>query len=107
MKYQEHFPNSIKLKLMCIDDRFTLPIIIFKGKHCINKFIWWVINKNKRIKERISNHFNKELILTSQDQEIYNNLQLCWICREDLNTDKVRDHCHITAKFRGAAHNAI
>ena len=29
------------------------------------------------------------------------------ICREDLNTDKdkVRDHCHITGKFRGASHS--
>ena len=38
-KYQEHIPNSIGAKLVCIDDRFTLPSIIFKGKHCINKFI--------------------------------------------------------------------
>ena len=27
-----------------------------------------------------------------------------WICNEELNTDKVRDHCHTTGKFRGAAH---
>ena len=90
---------------MCIVDRFTLPVITFKGKNCINKFIWWVINQNKRIKEIITNHFNKELIMTTQDEEIYNNSQICWICREELNIDKVRDHCHITGKFRGAAHN--
>ena len=105
MKYQEHFPNSIGAKLVCIDDRFTLPVIIFKGDDCVNKFIWWVINQNKRIKEIITNHFNKELIMTTQDEEIYNNSQICWICNEELNTDKVRDHCHITGKFRGAAHN--
>ena len=39
-----------------------------------------------------------------QDEEIYNNSQMYWICNEELNTDKVRDHCHITGKFRGAAH---
>ena len=38
-KYQEHQPNSIGAKLVCIDDRFTLPSIIFKGKNCINKII--------------------------------------------------------------------
>ena len=27
------------------------------------------------------------------------------ICKQELNTDKVRDHCHVTGKFRGAAHN--
>ena len=30
IKYQEHFPNSIGAKLVCIDDGFTLPVIIFK-----------------------------------------------------------------------------
>ena len=32
IKYQEHHPNSIRAKLVCIDYRFTLPSIIFKGK---------------------------------------------------------------------------
>ena len=86
------FSNSIGAKLVCIDDRFTLPVITFKGKNCINKFIWWVINQNKRIKEIITNHFNKELIMTAQDEEIYNNSQICLICNEELNAEKVRDH---------------
>ena len=29
IKHQEHYPNSIEAKLVCIDDRFTLPSIIF------------------------------------------------------------------------------
>ena len=30
----------------------------------------------------------------------------CWICDNlfDVGDDKVRDHCHITSKYRGAAH---
>ena len=30
----------------------------------------------------------------------------CWICEKLIDNDeeKVRDHCHITRKFRGAAH---
>ena len=45
IKYQEQTPNSIGANLVCIDDRFTLPSIIFKGKDCINKFITWVLDK--------------------------------------------------------------
>ena len=47
IKYQEHPPNSIGAKLIWIDDRFSLPSIIFKGKDCINKFITWVLDKQK------------------------------------------------------------
>ena len=43
--------------------------------------------------------------MTNEDEENYNNSQICWIFKEELNTDKVRDHCHVTGKFRGAAHN--
>ena len=45
IKYQKHIPNSIGAKLVRIDDRFTLPSIIFKGKDRINKFIIWVLDK--------------------------------------------------------------
>ena len=105
INYQEHFPNSIGAKLVCTDDRFTLPVIIFNWDDRGNKFIKWVINQNKRIKEIITNNFNKELIMTTKDEEIYNNSQIWWTCREDLNTDKVGDHRYITGKFRGAAHD--
>ena len=47
IKYQEHVPSSIGAKLVCNNDRFTLPSIIFKGKDCISKFITWVLDKTK------------------------------------------------------------
>ena len=32
--------------------------------------------------------------------------QSCWFCKKLIDNDeeKVRDHCHITGKCRGAAH---
>ena len=47
IKYQEHQPKSIGEKLVCIDDRFALPSIIFKGQDCINKFITWILDKQR------------------------------------------------------------
>ena len=104
-KYQEHEPNSIAAKLVCIDDRFTLPSIIFKGKDCINKFITWVLDKQEWTQQITKKYFNKRLIMINEDEEIYNNSHICWICKQELNTDKVKDHYHVTGKFRGAAHN--
>ena len=66
IKYQEHLPNSIGAKLVCIDDRwFTLPSIIFKGKNCINEFIKWVFRQKEWINQVIYQHFNKKLIMTN------------------------------------------
>ena len=59
IKYQEYIPNSIGAKLVCTDDRFTLPSIIFKGKDCINKFITWVLDKQKWTKQ-INNILTKD-----------------------------------------------
>ena len=87
IKYQEH-TNSIGAKLVCIDDRFTLPSIIFKGKDCINKFITWVLDKQKWTQQITKKYFNKRLIMTNEDEEIYNNSHICWICKQELNTDK-------------------
>ena len=43
--------------------------------------------------------------MTNEGEEIYNNSHICWICKKELKMDKVRYHCHVTGKFRGAAHN--
>ena len=64
-----------------------------------------MLDKQKWIKQITKKYFNKKLIMTNEDKEIYNNSQICWICKKELNTEKVRDHCHVTSKFRGAAHN--
>ena len=42
--------------------------------------------------------------MSKEDKENYQNSEYCWICNEKILKDKVRDHCHITGKFRGAAH---
>ena len=42
--------------------------------------------------------------MTMQDKLIYNNSTLFHICNEELVEDRVRDHCHLSGKFRGDAH---
>ena len=51
-------------------------------------------------------HFNKNLITSEKEDEQFQSSSICWICEKliDDNNEKVRDHCHVTGKFRGAAH---
>ena len=42
--------------------------------------------------------------MTNEDEEIYNNSHICWICKQESTTDKEIDHYHVTGKFRGVVH---
>ena len=50
------------------------------------------------------NHFNKKLNMSQEDENNYKNSEICLICNQKIIKNKVRDHCHITGKFRGPAH---
>ena len=45
--------------------------------------------------------------MTMHDKLIYDNSTLCHICKEELGKDRVRDHCHLSGKFRGAVHEVF
>ena len=51
-------------------------------------------------------HFNKNLIMTEEEEKFFQKSNSCWICKKLIANDdeKLRDHCHVTSKFRGAAH---
>ena len=45
--------------------------------------------------------------LTHYEESLFQQESRCHICNKPFNIDenKVRDHCHLTGNFRGAAHN--
>ena len=65
-----------------------------------------MIKESKYCSDVMKKHFNKELVMTKKDNEDFENSTKCWICDNDYidNDVKVRDHCHITGKYRGSAH---
>ena len=68
----------------------------------IDVFINWLEEDVKQI----ANLGNEKMIITKEEEEEFKQASNCWICRKLLNLeDRVRDHCHFTGRYRGAAHN--
>ena len=70
----------------------------------------------KKPSSEINYEKKKEIILTNEEKESYENKKNCHICGKEFYTDKnnekefklkqkVRDHDHYTGKYRGAAHS--
>ena len=53
-------------------------------------------------------NFNKILIMNEEEKYLFQQSNSCSICEKLIDNDdeKVRDHCHVTRKFRGAAHRS-
>ena len=106
-KYQNHIPCGFAYKVVCIDDRFTKDIAIYRGKDSVNKFITMMLEEYKYCSNVMKEYFNKNLMMSAEEEEeIFQSSNKCWICNKlfDLVDEKVRDHCHISGKFRRAAH---
>ena len=53
--------------------------------------------------------FDKELVMTEKDDEGLESSTHCWICDDNyVDSDvKVRDHYHISEKYRGSAQETL
>ena len=93
-------------KVVCIDDRFSKSIVVFRGKNAAYEFIKAMLEEHKYCKKIMKKHFNKNLIMTEEEKHLFQESNNSWICKKLIDNDdgKVRDHCHVTGKFRGAAH---
>ena len=105
--YQKHTDCGYGYKVVCCyDDKYTKPIQIYRGEKAVYKFMEAMLDETKYCKKVMKKEFNKPLKMTKEDEEKFQKADECHICNKKYNeTDvRVRDHCHITAKYRGSAH---
>ena len=106
-KYQKHEPISFSYYIKSFNENVyesRLRKYIqekTEDPDAMDIFIKWLEEDVKAI----ANIKPKKMIFTEEDQKQFNNASDCWICKEALENDRVRDHCHFTGRYRGAAHN--
>ena len=79
----------------------------YRGKDCMKRFCESLREHSVKII-----NLKRMKLLTKEHQESYENAKVCYINKEkfekkyvkDKKYRKVRDHCHYTRQYRGAAH---
>ena len=72
-KYQSHIPCSFAYKVVCIDNKFSKPVVLYKRKNAVYKFIETILIERSYSKKIIKKHFN--LKLTKKVPVIFLNLR--------------------------------
>ena len=105
--YQTHEDYDCGYKVVCCSDvKYSKPIQTYRDENAVYKFMENMLEEVEYCKAVVKKRFNKPLVMTGDDEMSFKLMDKCHICGEKY-TDKdvrVRDHCHITGKFRGSAH---
>ena len=86
-KYHEHVPCSYAYKVVCIDDRFSKSIVVFRGKNAAYEFIKAILKEYQYCKKVMKKHFNKNLIMSEEEEEQFQSSNTCWICEKLIDDD--------------------
>ena len=115
-KINKHTLSGYSIFTNCSFDESKNKLNYYRGKDCMKNF-------SKDLREPVSkiiNYEKKKMIPLTTEEKIYHNKQkICYICKKEFNNNdtagpsslerkknyKVRDHCHYTGKYKGAAHN--
>ena len=81
--------------------------IKYFGEYCVE----WFINEMLEIETYMKTYFKNELEIDLVTIPENDNQTTCWLCEKEFKPKDlkenpvVRDHCHLTGRFRGLAHN--
>ena len=103
----KHTPSGYSIFTSRSFDESKNKINHYRGDDCMKKFC-------KDLSEhamKIINYEKKRMVpLTTKEDICYNKQNICYICKKEFNNNdkkqqKVKDQCHCTGIYRGAAHN--
>ena len=111
--YQKHEPSGFCFYIKGIVPNTMFEPIIYTKTKSTDDIAVIFVSKLAKVTNKIYNDFYRRPIplkLTHAEQISFDKAKTCHICKKELLTDngvdKVRDHCHFTGQYRGAAHNS-
>ena len=107
---QHHIPCSFCfLPVSRVGEEFSPTFFRGKKEDDVGKIflemlveeVKWILTD---IQEPLLKKNTKRIIWKEGEKEAFEKTDICWFCEEKIEEGKVADHCHLTGKFRGAAH---
>ncbi|KAG8238905.1 hypothetical protein J437_LFUL017477 [Ladona fulva] len=98
---QKHTPFSF-CYMVITPDGCQSPYL-YRGANAERVFIQRMKDEAEKIFELYKKPVPMEL-LTPEEESMFRMTELCFICGKKLNDGRVRDHDHLTGRFRGVAH---
>ena len=107
-QYQKHTPSGFCYTIKCMDEKIyegktVLYTMKQEGEDIGKKFVECLEEDLKEVYEILKTEI--PIKMTKEDEENFKNAKKCYACKLELGNDRVRDHCHLTGKYRGAAHS--
>ena len=108
-KYQHHKPCGYKINVVnrIINESESY---LYRGSDCMEHFVKTRRNIKNKIMDKLE--VSVPIIMTEEDEDNFKNATQCYLCEKEIEDNnhiqrgcKVRDHCQMTGKYRGCAHN--
>ena len=104
-QYQKYKPSSFYYYIKCFDDEVYEPkSVSYTGEDAAQKFVEML---EEDIRE-ITSIPDKKMMFEKKEKERFDKEARCCTCNDkftdDVKNGKVRDHCHFTGRYRGAAY---
>ena len=101
-KINKNRPSGYSLFTCCSFDTTENKLDCYRGEDCMKSFCLDL----KQYVTKIINYEKNEMIpLTKKEEKMHNRQKRFSTDDNDKTYHKVKDHCHYTSKYRGAAHN--
>ena len=102
-KTQEHKPSGFCYTVVSEVEAYNTAPVVYRGENTVDKFLDHLLQEEKRIKEILEHVV--PMSINNVEEQAFQRATHCHICGEVLDSDCVRDHCHLTGKYRGVAHS--
>ena len=103
-EYQKHEPSGFCFIVKSFDDKFDTAKRYTKHSEEEDVTKIFVTELETTVKEIFEKFKDVKMKLTQKDKKDFKNATTCYACKETFEeNEKVRDHCHFTGKYQGAA----